>query len=164
MAVAWKRLIRFVSTDGRLIRGEPILPSEDFDIGNTSESTKLQAKIIEGDNIYDKTRVTEEIATVKKLLGPLSPEEVPILRCVGLNYAKHIKEAGRSPPPFPFIFFKPNTCVADHETDVHIPKIAQDDQADYEGELVRHHSSQSLEGIYLTVRLLTDVMRQTSAL
>lgn len=46
-----------------------------------------------------------------------------------------VKEAGRTPPPFPFIFFKPNTCIADHGSDVVIPKIAQDDQADYEGEL-----------------------------
>lgn len=47
-----------------------------------------------------------------------------------------VKEANRTPPPFPFIFFKPNTCVWDHGADVQIPKIAQDDQADYEGELV----------------------------
>jgi len=47
-----------------------------------------------------------------------------------------VKEAGRTPPPFPFIFFKPNTCVTDHDAPVVIPKIAQDDQADYEGELV----------------------------
>ena len=48
-----------------------------------------------------------------------------------------VKEAGRSPPPFPFYFFKPNTCVIGHQENVIIPKIAQDDQADYEGELVR---------------------------
>jgi 2-keto-4-pentenoate hydratase/2-oxohepta-3-ene-1,7-dioic acid hydratase in catechol pathway len=47
-----------------------------------------------------------------------------------------VKEAGREPPPYPFIFFKPNTCVSDHGSDVQIPRIAQDDQADYEGELV----------------------------
>ena len=47
-----------------------------------------------------------------------------------------VKEANRTPPPFPFIFFKPATCVADHDADVSIPKICQDDQADYEGELV----------------------------
>lgn len=46
-----------------------------------------------------------------------------------------VREAGRTPPPFPFIFFKPNTCIHDHGADVEIPKIAQDDQADYEGEL-----------------------------
>jgi hypothetical protein len=47
-----------------------------------------------------------------------------------------VKEAGRKPPPYPFIFFKPNTCVHDHSEPVVIPRIAQDDQADYEGELV----------------------------
>ena len=139
MAVAWERLIRFVAEDGNTYRGEPILPSPDFDLGTTTEKTKLQAKVIKGDDIYDTTGtgcvVTEEVKTVKHLLGPLSQADVPILRCVGLNYAKHIREAGRKPPPFPFIFFKPNTCVLDHGADVVIPKIAQDDQADYEGEL-----------------------------
>lgn len=47
-----------------------------------------------------------------------------------------VREAGRTPPPFPFIFFKPTTCIHDHDADVEIPEIAQDDQADYEGELV----------------------------
>ncbi|KAF4621955.1 hypothetical protein G7Y89_g14391 [Cudoniella acicularis] len=136
--VAWERLIRFVATDGRILRGEPILPSPDFDLGETTAETKLQAKIITGADMYDDTgatKVTDEVVTVKELLGPLGQEDVPILRCVGLNYAKHVKEAGRTAPPFPFIFFKPATCVTDHNADVVIPKIAQDDQADYEGEL-----------------------------
>lgn len=92
MSVPWTRLIRFVATDGRVLRGEPILPFPDFDLGNVSEATKLQAKIIEGADPYDatgQTKVTDEVVTVKKLLGPLAPEDVPILRCVGLNYAKH---------------------------------------------------------------------------
>ncbi|TVY91549.1 Uncharacterized protein LAWI1_G001223 [Lachnellula willkommii] len=136
--VVWNRLIRFVATDGRVLRGEPILPKSDFDVGSTTEATKLTAKLIVGDDPWDttgKTKVSEEVVTVKRLLGPLAREDVPILRCVGLNYAKHIKEANRTPPPFPFIFFKPVTAIADHEADVVIPKIAQDDQADYEGEL-----------------------------
>lgn len=53
-----------------------------------------------------------------------------------LSDYREVKEAGRAPPPFPFIFFKPNTTVIDHEAPIIIPKIAQDDQADYEGELV----------------------------
>lgn len=92
MKVVWQRLIRFVAADGRTLRGEPILPSPNFDIGTTTEETKLQAKVIIGEDIYDttgKTKVTDEIVTVKKLLGPLTQHEVPILRCVGLNYAKH---------------------------------------------------------------------------
>ncbi|KAJ5133962.1 hypothetical protein N7448_001017 [Penicillium atrosanguineum] len=138
MPLPWKRLIRFIATDGRTLRGEPILPTPTTDLGFITEQDKLQARVIEGDDIYDttgKTRITDEIVTVRTILGPLTQEEVPILRCVGLNYAKHIKEAGRTPPPFPFIFFKPNTTVHGHGQPVEIPKLAQDEQADYEGEL-----------------------------
>ncbi|KAJ9658485.1 hypothetical protein H2198_003637 [Neophaeococcomyces mojaviensis] len=143
--VPWTRLIRFQSTDGRILHGDLILPDRttsisavEFDIGKTSEIYIVQTRVVEGDDLFDttgRTHVTDEVVTVKRLLGPLTQKDVPILRCVGLNYAKHIKEAGRTPPPFPFIFFKPNTCVWDHGATVEIPKIAQDQQADYEGEL-----------------------------
>ena len=92
--VSWERLIRFIATDGRLLRGEPILPTPDFDIGDTTADTKLQARVLSGTDIYDTTgltKVTDEIVTVKELLGPLEQRDVPILRCVGLNYAKHSK-------------------------------------------------------------------------
>lgn len=92
MSLPWKRLIRFIATDGRTLRGEPILPTPTTDLGFITEEDKLQARVIEGQDIYDttgKTRVTDEIVTVKTILGPLTQEEVPILRCVGLNYAKH---------------------------------------------------------------------------
>lgn len=92
MNLAWNRLIRFVATDGRVLYGEPILGTPDFDLGDTTEETRLQAKVIQGDDLYDTTgatKVTEEVVTVKTLLGPLAASDVPILRCVGLNYATH---------------------------------------------------------------------------
>ena len=92
MKVAWQRLIRFVATDGRILHGEPILPSPEFDIGKVTEKDALKAKVIEGADLYDTTgatKVTSEVVTVKRLLGPLTPADVPIIRCVGLNYAKH---------------------------------------------------------------------------
>jgi hypothetical protein len=94
MLVSWNRLIRFVATDGRVLRGEPILPNPNFDLGQTNEKTELQAKVVIGDDLYDttgKTRVSDEIVTVRKLLGPLGQGDVDIIRCVGLNYAKHSK-------------------------------------------------------------------------
>lgn len=94
MRVAWSRLIRFVATDGRTLYGEPILTNPDFDIGDTTEKSGLQAKVVKGQDVYDTTgatKVTDEVVTVKKLLGPLAPADVPILRCVGLNYATHSK-------------------------------------------------------------------------
>ena len=52
------------------------------------------------------------------------------------NLRRTVREAGLKAPPYPFFFFKPPTTVVDHGADVIIPKIAQDNQADYEGELV----------------------------
>ena len=90
MKTAWNRLIRFVATDGRTLYGEPILPSPDFDLGDTNEQTGLRAKVVAGRDLYDttgETKVTDEVVTVKTLLGPLAQSDVPILRCIGLNYS-----------------------------------------------------------------------------
>ncbi|KAE8825042.1 hypothetical protein PTNB85_09806 [Pyrenophora teres f. teres] len=113
----WDRLIRFIATDDRELRGQPILPSPDFDVGTTTEETKLQAKVIsvENNDIFDPaTVVTDEVVTVKKLV---------------------VQEGGRTLPPYPTAFIKANTCLASHASAITIPKIAQDNQADYEGEL-----------------------------
>ena len=40
------------------------------------------------------------------------------------------------PPRFPILFPKFPNAVAGYGDDIEIPKLAQDDQADYEGELV----------------------------
>ncbi|KAI4956425.1 hypothetical protein J4E91_000636 [Alternaria rosae] len=138
MAPNWDRLIRFIATDGRELRGQPILPSPEFDVGTTTEETGLKAKVIDVKNndIFDPaTKVTDEEVTVKKLLGPVTTDEVPIIRCIGLNFIKHIQEGGRTLPPYPSTFIKANTCLNDHGAPIVIPKLAQDNQADYEGEL-----------------------------
>ena len=46
-----------------------------------------------------------------------------------------VQEAGRSLPPYPSLFIKPTTALAGYNDQVVIPKIAQEGEADYEGEL-----------------------------
>lgn len=46
-----------------------------------------------------------------------------------------VKEGGRTLPPYPTTFIKATTCLQDHGAPIVIPKLAQDSQADYEGEL-----------------------------
>ncbi|KAF7560942.1 hypothetical protein G7046_g3196 [Stylonectria norvegica] len=135
MSLPWKRLIRFVATDGRILFGEPVDRSLDLCWKATSG---LQARVLVGDDIYDvtgKTRLSDEIAEVRTLLGPLTEDNVPLIRCVGLNYIKHIRETGHTPPSLPAVFIKPSTAIVGHDEAILIPKIAQDEQADYEGEL-----------------------------
>ncbi|EDU50203.1 fumarylacetoacetate hydrolase family protein [Pyrenophora tritici-repentis Pt-1C-BFP] len=74
----WDRLIRFIATDDRELRGQPILPSPDFDVGTTTKETKLKANVIsvKNNDIFDPaTAVTDEVVTVKKLLGPVTQQE-----------------------------------------------------------------------------------------
>ncbi|KAK9482303.1 hypothetical protein V1527DRAFT_476857 [Lipomyces starkeyi] len=134
--VSWKRLIRFVALDGKTYRGEPIIKDTD-DLGKLfSSGVEIKAKVIEGDDIFsDECIVTNKELAVAQLLGPLTQSDVPIIKCVGLNYMKHIQEGGRTPPPFPSIFFKPSTTVADYSEPIPIVKMAQENQCDYEGEL-----------------------------
>lgn len=104
MSLPWKRLIRFEATDGRILRGEPVLPDKEIDLGFVTEADQIEAKVLVGDDIYDvtgKTRLLAETVLVKKILSPLAQSDVPILRCVGLNYAKHSMHRPSSPVDLP---------------------------------------------------------------
>lgn len=89
--VTWTRLIRFVSaTDGKTYNGEPIVNGAEVDVAKLFKAGSLQARIITGDDIFsDDAKIADEAVDVKELLGPLTEEQVPIIRCVGLNYMKH---------------------------------------------------------------------------
>lgn len=133
--VAWDRLIRFVSaSDGKTKFGEPILESSEADVAELARKGGLEVNVLEGSDALS-AQPTGGKDQVKTLLGPLRPQDVPIIRCIGLNYNTHIKETGRAFPEVPTVFTKPAPTVTDHGSAVPIPKVAQE-QADYEGELV----------------------------
>ena len=63
-------------------------------------------------------------------------EQTSIIRCLGLNYRDHAKEANMAIPDVPVLFIKPRTSLnGPFPAKINIPKIAQDDTADYEAEL-----------------------------
>lgn len=69
--------------------GEPILSSsKGEDIARLADSGLLQVRVCTGNTALDAVP-TEVVETAHKLLGPLSPAEVPIIRCIGLNYKTH---------------------------------------------------------------------------
>ena len=53
--------------------------------------------------------------------------------CLGLNYADHVKEAGKSQPREPILFSKPVTAIIGPEEPIVYPRISK--QVDYEVEL-----------------------------
>jgi 2-keto-4-pentenoate hydratase/2-oxohepta-3-ene-1,7-dioic acid hydratase in catechol pathway len=132
--VEWDRLVRYVSKgDGKVYYGQPILSGGE-DVAILAEQGKLSVMVCEGKDALS-ARPTTRNDEVERLLGPLLPEEVPIIRCIGLNYKTHIRETGRPLPECPTIFTKPSLAVADYGEAIPIPSMARS-QCDYEGELV----------------------------
>ncbi|QIW97638.1 hypothetical protein AMS68_003156 [Peltaster fructicola] len=130
---SWDRLVRYVSKNGEIRYGEPIVEGQNPDIDGLAQSGKLKVKVLEGSTPFD-AKPTGEEDEVSQLLGPLTPKDVSIVRCIGINYKTHIAEIGFDLPENPTVFQKPGNAVADTRQPVPIPKIAQA-QCDYEGEL-----------------------------
>lgn len=88
---AWNRLIRYVSAkDGSIRYGEPIVSEDKPDIDALALKGGLRVKVLEGENpIVAKPTGEEDEVKQGGLLGPLTPKDVPIVRCVGLNYRTH---------------------------------------------------------------------------
>ncbi|KAL3476545.1 hypothetical protein BJX99DRAFT_258290 [Aspergillus californicus] len=131
--MSWTRYIRFRDEDGIARQGEPQIDSAD-ELLTFLEQGILFANELVGQDPFT-AKQSGKTFRVQELLGPLAPKDIPILRCVGLNYATHIKELGRSPPPYPSIFIKPSNTVTGWNSAIPIPRIAQTDQMDFEGEL-----------------------------
>jgi hypothetical protein len=60
------------------------------DIDELAASGKLRVKVLEGATPVEAKHTGDE-DEVKKLLGPLTPKDVAIVRCIGLNYKTHSK-------------------------------------------------------------------------
>ncbi|KAK2767560.1 hypothetical protein FQN54_003718 [Arachnomyces sp. PD_36] len=135
MAPKWTRLVRFIAEeDGQVHYGE-VDVKQYPDVGlATLEGQKIAAKLIQG-SIFDGT-VTDKSLTIGRLLSPIGMEDVPIIRCMGLNYRDHAREANMPIPDVPVLFVKPRTALnGPHPARINVPKIAQDGSSDYEAEL-----------------------------
>lgn len=85
--MSWARYIRFRDEEGIVRQGEPEIDPAD-DLLELLEKDSLFAYELVGQDPFQAERSGNSFR-VKELLGPLDPEDVPILRCVGLNYATH---------------------------------------------------------------------------
>ncbi|KAK4626559.1 Fumarylacetoacetate hydrolase domain-containing protein 2 [Fulvia fulva] len=131
---SWDRLIRYVSAkDGEVKYGEPIVSDSKPDIDALAQKGGLKVNVLEGPTPVEAKQTGEE-DEVKELLGPLTPRDVPIIRCIGLNYKTHILETGFDLPENPTLFVKSPMTVADTRKATPIPKLGQP-KCDYEGEL-----------------------------
>jgi hypothetical protein len=89
MASKWSHLIRFVN-GGTEYFGDAIIPNGKSadDIVELTSSGQLHARVIFDDPLTDGRVNTKELL-VEEPLSPLKKEQVPVIRCFGLNYVKH---------------------------------------------------------------------------
>jgi hypothetical protein len=88
--VSWDRLVRYVTKDGQQIRyGQPCLKHDQADqVAQLADQGRLRVLVFEGSDPFSASP-SNETEVVGKLLGPLEPRNVPIIRCIGLNYKTH---------------------------------------------------------------------------
>jgi len=135
MSSNWTHLIRFIAVEDGLVHLGQVDAAKTTDIGlATLEKKEVKAKLVTG-SIFDGV-VTDKVMTVSQLLSPIEKSEVPIIRCLGLNYHDHAKEAGMPIPTHPVLFIKPRTALSGpFPQKISIPKFVQDETTDYEAEL-----------------------------
>jgi hypothetical protein len=94
MMAAWSHLIRF-QNGHNIYCGDAVFPegTDPTDVVSIAKSGRLKARVIEGEDnpvsLESTARLTDSVLPVQKLLSPLTRDQVPIIRCIGLNYVEH---------------------------------------------------------------------------
>lgn len=84
---SWSRLVRFQAADGVEKLGD-LLVKDEQDLANKLQNNDLQAVELQGTNLFGPLTRGNAVG-VQKLLPVLRKSDVPIIRCIGLNYMKH---------------------------------------------------------------------------
>ena len=84
---SWNRLIRFVDDNGRETFGEPLV-SDENELTSLLAKNELWAHEYQGASAIQTSQKGDKVR-VKTLLDLFRPEDVPIIRCIGLNYKEH---------------------------------------------------------------------------
>lgn len=119
------KIIRFLDTDDAVRLGAVDGPVETLAPPRT-------ARLIEG-SLLGPHRVTDDTATVAKLLYPMEPA---MILGIGANYRAIFESSGRPMPEYPIVFFKLDNALQHPGDPVVLPrKVIRADEVKYEGEL-----------------------------
>ncbi|KAK6581251.1 hypothetical protein PZA11_005942 [Diplocarpon coronariae] len=131
-------LVRFLPRSGKgILIGEPT--DKSLDVGAATLAGKdVEISVFSGSSVLSPGTSTGKTEVLERVLSPLAESEVGTIRCIGLNYVQHAREAKMDLPAVPVLFTKPSTALADpYPAPTIIPKhTLKDDSCDYESELV----------------------------
>ena len=119
------KIIRFLDADGATRLGA-------VDAEVTTSAPPQTARLIEG-SLLGSHRVTDEAATVTKLLYPIEPA---MILGIGANYRAIFESSGRPMPEYPIVFFKLANALQNPGDPIVLPRtVLRADEVKYEGEL-----------------------------
>jgi 2-keto-4-pentenoate hydratase/2-oxohepta-3-ene-1,7-dioic acid hydratase in catechol pathway len=117
-----------------VVSGEEVVDLTDPEVGLPGEMTDLLAM---GEGALARAAAAVEgpgrrlpLAEVQ-LVAPVP--RPPTVLAIGMNYAAHVAEFGRTPPEHQVWFNKQRTCVVGPGEPIEVPAVSE--QVDYEGEL-----------------------------
>lgn len=87
--MSWTRLIRFIDDNDVEKFGEPCIENEQH-LDELLSRNELYAVELKGSSPITITGRGDKVH-VKALSDLVRPSDVPIVRCIGLNYVKHSK-------------------------------------------------------------------------
>lgn len=111
------KIVRYQDSSGKIAYG--------------AEQPDGSVRRIDGD-VFGTHRVTNETATVAKLLAPIAPAQI---LCIGLNYRQHAAETGAKIPERPILFVKGVNATQHPGDPIYVPQHLRSDETDYECEL-----------------------------
>jgi len=134
---SFTRLVRFIAKSSNQIAvGRPTSANQDVGAAILAGEA-VSVETYDGSSVLNPGSPTGKTEEIGRLLSPLAESEVGTIRCIGLNYIQHAKEAKLDPPSQPVLFMKPATSLADpYPVPTIIPKhTLSSDTCDYESEL-----------------------------
>lgn len=78
-------LIRFEDIEGNILYRDPQIENAD-DLSGLLEDGEPFARVLGGSSPFSLASTARAIRQVRCVLSVLRPEDVPIIKCVGLNY------------------------------------------------------------------------------
>ncbi|KAK2809098.1 hypothetical protein FQN50_004152 [Emmonsiellopsis sp. PD_5] len=87
----WSRFVRFEAEDGKIYGGQPVDENQDVGLASlTPSTTPILVKVLDSSSpLALDAKFTGETVVAKRILSPLTEEQVGTIRCVGLNYHDH---------------------------------------------------------------------------
>jgi hypothetical protein len=86
--MAFSRLIHYRDSEGQEYFGEPDIENADDLIVNLQKDN-LYASVLDGTGPVELSSASGTKKKVAEILPILEPAQVPIIKCIGLNYIKH---------------------------------------------------------------------------